>query len=130
MHGHRIVRGFAVRDDFYRLCRQGILAGFAGGLLLLAGCVAAVGWIAVPALPAAAKPQISIVEDFEAEPLDETVWSLYRMGERRHWIDNRVVRDGLGALAIRVRGSDFDPVCQCQINEIREAPERRLNFGG
>ena len=93
--------------------------------------LAVVGWIA--AVPeghsACAHPQIAIVEDFEAEPLDGTVWSLYRMGERHHWIDRRVVRQGEGALAIRIRGSDFDPVCECQISEIREAPEQRLNFG-
>jgi hypothetical protein len=129
MHGHRMVPGSADRGVLTGLAGRGwLLAGFAGRGWLLAGCVAAVGWIAVPALPAAPKPQISIVEDFESGPLDETVWSLYRMGERRHWIDRRVVRDGLGALAIRVSGSDFDPICQCQINEIREAPERRLNF--
>ena len=81
------------------------------------------------ALPAWAHPEISMADDFEDEPLDENVWSLYRMGERHHWIDRRVVREGEGALAIRIRGSDFDPVCQCQISEIREAPEQRLNFG-
>ncbi|MFW6076219.1 MAG: heparin lyase I family protein [Hyphomicrobiales bacterium] len=84
---------------------------------------------AMAVVPAFAHPQIAIVEDFETGPLDETVWSLYRMGERHHWIDERVVRDGQGALAIRIRGSDFDPVCNCQITEIREAPEQRLNFG-
>jgi hypothetical protein len=92
---------------------------------LLAACSIAA---AAPALPARAEPWIPIVEDFENEPLDETVWSLYRMGDRRHWIDRRVVRHGQGALAIRVRGGDFDPVCQCQISEIREAPDRRLEF--
>jgi hypothetical protein len=93
--------------------------------------LAAVGMIAVvpQAHSACAHSQLSIVEDFEDEPIDETVWSLYRMGERHHWIDRRVVRQGEGALAIRIRGSDFDPVCECQISEIREAPEQRLNFG-
>jgi hypothetical protein len=84
---------------------------------------------AMAVVPAFAHPNIAIVEDFEAGPLDETMWSLYRMGERHHWIDQRIVRDGQGALAIRIRGSDFDPVCNCQISEIREAPEQRLNFG-
>jgi hypothetical protein len=79
--------------------------------------------------PALAHPQLAIVEDFEAGPLDERLWSLYRMGERHHWIDTRVVRDGEGALAIRIRGSDLDPACQCQISEIREAPGQRLHFG-
>ncbi len=100
-------------------------SGTAGWRLAAIGCIAA----AALALPAFADKQISIVEEFEAEPLDETVWSLYRMGERHHWIDRRVVRDGLGALAIRVTGRDFDSVCQCQISEIREALEQRLNFG-
>jgi hypothetical protein len=84
---------------------------------------------ALVAAPALAHPQLAIVEEFDAEPLDESLWSLYRMGERHHWIDTRVVRDGEGALAIRIRGSDFDPACQCQIAEIREAPEQRLLFG-
>jgi hypothetical protein len=79
--------------------------------------------------PALAHPQLAMVEDFETGPLDESLWSLYRMGERHHWIDRRVVRDGEGALAIRIRGSDFDPTCQCQISEIREAPGQRLHFG-
>ena len=70
-----------------------------------------------------------MVEDFEAGPLDQSLWSLYRVGERHHWIDHRVVRYGLGALAIRVRGSDYDPICLCQISEIREAPAQRLTFG-
>lgn len=93
--------------------------------------LAAVGMIAtIPqAHSACAHPQLSIVEDFEAEPIDETVWSLHRMGERHHWIDRRVVRQGEGALAIRIRGGDFDAVCDCQISEIREAPGQRLNFG-
>jgi hypothetical protein len=84
---------------------------------------------ALAVAPALAHPQLAMVEEFDAGPLDETRWSLYRMGERHHWIDTREVRDGGGALAIRIRGSDFDPVCQCQISEIREAPEQRLNFG-
>ncbi|HUE45804.1 MAG TPA: heparin lyase I family protein [Aestuariivirgaceae bacterium] len=79
--------------------------------------------------PALAHPQLAIVEEFDAGPLDEQRWSLYRMGERHHWIDTRVVRDGAGALAIRIRGSDLDPACQCQISEIREAPDQRLHFG-
>lgn len=79
--------------------------------------------------PVLAYPQLAMVEDFDAGPLDQRLWSLYRMGERHHWIDTRVVRDGEGALAIRIRGSDLDPVCQCQISEIREAPEQRLHFG-
>jgi hypothetical protein len=83
----------------------------------------------IAAFPAMAHPDITLVEDFDAGPLDEKIWSLYRMGERHHWIDRRVVRHGNGALAIRIRGSDFDPVCQCQISEIREAPEQRLDFG-
>ena len=85
--------------------------------------------VSVLALPALAHPEVAIVEDFEDEALDEQVWSLYRMGERRHWIDRREARQGEGALAIRIRGGDFDPVCHCQISEIREAPGRRLNFG-
>jgi hypothetical protein len=84
-------------------------------------------WAPAPTPVAAA--EITMVDEFESGPLDETLWSLYRVGERHHWIDRRVVRYGLGALAIRVRGNDFDPVCLCQISEIREAPERRLNFG-
>jgi hypothetical protein len=103
----------------------GLSLGAAGRLLAAVGMIAAVP----QAHSACAHPQIAIVEDFEAEPLDETVWSLYRMGERHHWIDRRVVRQGEGALAIRIRGSDFDAVCDCQISEIREAPEQRLNFG-
>ena len=93
--------------------------------------LAAVGMIAVVphAHSACAHSQLSIVEDFEDEPIDETVWSLYRMGERHHWINSRVVRHGQGALAIRIRGSDFDPACACQTSEIREAPEQRLRFG-
>lgn len=79
--------------------------------------------------PALAHPRLAMVEEFDAGPIDEERWSLYRMGERHHWIDTRVVRDGEGALAIRIRGSDFDPECQCQISEIREAPDQRLHFG-
>ena len=103
----------------------GLSLGATGRLLAAVGMIAAVP----QAHSACAHPQIAIVEDFEAEPLDETVWSLYRMGERHHWIDRRVVRQGEGALAIRIRGSDFDAVCDCQISEIREAPEQRLHFG-
>jgi hypothetical protein len=95
---------------------------------LLAALLAVSSPIAM-ALPVVAHQPGAVAEDFEAEPLDESVWSLYRMGDRRHWIDRRIVRDGGGALAIRIRGSDFDPVCQCQISEIREAPGRRLTFG-
>jgi hypothetical protein len=84
---------------------------------------------ALAVAPALAHPQLAMVEEFDVGPLDEKLWSLYRMGERHHWIDTRVVRDGEGALAIRIRGSDLDPVCQCQISEIREAPEQRLHFG-
>ena len=84
---------------------------------------------ALAVAPALGHPQLAIVEEFDAGPLDERLWSLYRMGERHHWIDTRVVRDGEGALAIRIRGSDLDPACQCQISEIREAPEQRLHFG-
>ncbi len=91
--------------------------------------LAAVLLAALAVAPAIGHPQLAMVEDFDAGPLDERLWSLYRMGERHHWIDTRVVRDGEGALAIRIRGSDLDPVCQCQISEIREAPEQRLHFG-
>jgi hypothetical protein len=84
---------------------------------------------ALAVAPALTHPRLAIVEEFDAGPLDEKLWSLYRMGERHHWIDTRVVRDGEGALAIRIRGSDLDPACQCQISEIREAPEQRLHFG-
>jgi hypothetical protein len=84
---------------------------------------------ALTVAPALGHPQLAFVEEFDAGPLDERLWSLYRMGERHHWIDTRVVRDGAGALAIRIRGSDFDAECQCQISEIREAPDQRLLFG-
>ena len=95
---------------------------------LIAALLAVSGPIAM-APPLLAHQPIAVTEDFEAEPLDESVWSLYRMSDRRHWIDHRMVRDGGGSLAIRIRGSDFDPVCHCQISEIREAPARRLAFG-
>lgn len=96
------------------------------GRLLVAGWITG---LVLVGLPSFAQPQSAIVDDFDAEPVDEAVWSMYRMGERHHWIDNRVVRSGEGALAIRIRGSDFDSICQCQISEIREAPGQRLNFG-
>ena len=85
--------------------------------------------LALAPVLALAHPKLAIVEEFDTGPLDENLWSLYRMGERHHWIDTRVVRDGEGALAIRIRGSDLDPLCQCQITEIREAPDQRLHFG-
>ena len=82
------------------------------------------------ALPAMAQDiVISHADDFERAPLDKTFWTLNHVGPRRLWIDRHVVHSGKGALAIRIKGSDYDAVCQCQISEIREAPAARLPFG-
>lgn len=102
-------------------CRTSLRPLLVAGL----GCLMA----AAVAETARAAADITIVEDFDTAPLDSGRWSLFRMGDRRHWIDRRVVRDGKGALAIRIKGNDFDPTCQCQICELREAPELRLDFG-
>lgn len=93
--------------------------------------VAALGCLTAVAVPetSRAAPDITIVEDFETAPLDRSRWSMFRMGDRRHWVDRRVVRDGTGALAIRIKGNDFDLTCRCQICELREGLEVRLDFG-
>lgn len=103
-----------------KCCRVWFLAGLAG-----------LGWaVAAPlAEPALAGSKIALSDDFDRAPIDRSKWSLYRMGDRRHWIDRRVVRDGAGALAIRIKGNDFDPNCGCQMSEIREAVDQRLPFG-
>ena len=94
--------------------------------LLLAAAMALMA--AVP--PAwAGEAAISHKDGFEKGPIDTSYWSLYHMGERRHWIEHRVVRRGKGALAIRIKGSDYDGTCRCQISEIREALDARVPFG-
>jgi len=70
-----------------------------------------------------------IVDDFDADRLNENNWSLVHMPEKRHWIDANLKRAGKGALAIRVKGYDIDKRCNCQVSEIREANDIRLNFG-
>jgi len=91
--------------------------------------------IAVVALAAAAMPAmadgiaISHADGFERTPLDSTFWTLEHVGNRRLWIDRHVVRTGKGALAIRIKGSDYNAVCKCQISEIREVSAVRLPFG-
>jgi len=92
--------------------------------------VATMAGLAGAAFPAMAESAAIARQDgFEKGPLDSSFWSLYRMGERRHWIERHVVHRGKGALAIRVKGSDYDADCQCQISEIRERRSARLNFG-
>ncbi len=83
------------------------------------------------ACPAAMAQTVAIShqDGFEAGPVDQTFWSLYHMGPRRHWIERRVVHRGRGALAIRIKGSDYDGECKCQISEIRETRAARLPFG-
>ncbi len=94
--------------------------------LLLAVAMALMA--AVPAARAG-EAAISHQDGFEKGPVDTGFWSLYHMSERRHWIEHRVVRRGRGALAIRIKGSDYDGTCRCQISEIREAVDARLPFG-
>jgi Polysaccharide lyase len=86
--------------------------------------------LAAGALPAMAQDvAVAYHDGFEKAPLARNFWSLYRMGERRHWIERHVVHKGKGALAIRIKGSDYDTDCACQISEIRETRAARLNFG-
>ena len=68
-------------------------------------------------------------DGFEGKRLSTDKWSLIHMPERRHWIDEGVWRTGKHSLAIRIKGSDIDKRCNCQISEIREANARRMNFG-
>lgn len=93
------------------------------------GIAAAAAVLAGALLPAMADPPVSMVDGFETGPLDEAKWAIVRMPDRRHWIDRNVVREGKGALAIRVRGGDLDPSCECQLGEVREAVASRLKFG-
>jgi hypothetical protein len=68
-------------------------------------------------------------DGFETAPIDTAFWSLFRMRDRRHWVDRHVLHRGKGALAIRVLGSDYEAGCECQLSEVREAPAARLPFG-
>jgi len=95
-------------------------------LLLLAVTTAL---MAAVAAARAGDVAISHADGFEKGPIDTTFWSLYHMSPRRHWIEHRVVHRGKGALAIRIKGSDYDKTCKCQISEIREDSKARLPFG-
>ena len=93
--------------------------------------IAVVGMaMAVVPLPVMAQSiVISHADGFERAPLDKTFWTLSHVGDRRLWIDRHVFHNGKGSLAIRIKGSDYDGDCKCQISEIREAPAVRLPFG-
>ena len=78
-------------------------------------------------MPASAAEKI--VDDFEAEQLDTSIWSLIHMPEKRHWSDKTRKRSGQRSLAIRVKGYDIDDRCHCQVSEIRETRKVRLKFG-
>jgi hypothetical protein len=94
----------------------------------LAAAVAA--GLATGSLPVMAQGvTIAYQDGFERSPLDRNYWSLYHMGDQRHWIDRHVLHKGKGALAIRIKGSDYDADCACQVSEIRESRGVRLNFG-
>ena len=80
-------------------------------------------------MAAAADNPVELSDDFETAPLDTKRWSLYRMPNKRYWIDRHTVFRGKGSLAIRVKGSDITKDCNCQQSELREASKRRLNFG-
>lgn len=81
------------------------------------------------AAAARADPPVAMTDGFETAPLDQSKWVLVRMPDRRHWIDRQVVREGTGALAIRIRGGDLESSCDCQLGEVREAVANRLKFG-
>ena len=89
--------------------------------------VTAAGLFSLPSI--AQENKVDLSDDFETAPLDVKRWSLYRVPQKRYWIDRHTVFDGKGALAIRVKGSDIRQECQCQQSELREAAKRRLNFG-
>lgn len=97
----------------------------AGMMAILLGCCP----VFLAPSPGAADNHIELRDVFETSPLDLTRWSLRRMKHKRHWIDGNVYRQGQGALAIRVQGNDLDLECRCQQNEVREASDRRLNYG-
>lgn len=76
-----------------------------------------------------ASAKTTVSDDFEAATINLKNWSLVHMPGKRHWIDKRLKRAGKSALAIRVKGNDLDKRCNCQVSEIREANNVRLQFG-
>jgi len=70
-----------------------------------------------------------VLDDFESEKLDMNNWSVLHMPAKRQWIDKNRKRNGNSSLAIRVKGNDIDKRCNCQVSEVREANDVRIDFG-
>lgn len=77
----------------------------------------------------AGQDNLVVTDDFEAPQLNSKYWSRLHMPEKRYWIDSNLKRNGKSSLAIRVKGYDIDPRCNCQVSEIREANDFRVKFG-
>jgi hypothetical protein len=70
----------------------------------------------------------TLFDDFEDKQLS-TIWSQSRLLRDQVWMDKKVVRKGRQSLAIKIDARNFDPKCECQRNELREADAVQLNFG-
>ena len=97
---------------------------FVTKILATAGLLAGIGLV-----HAHAQANAVLADDFETDKLNTNIWSLKHMPERRHWMDGMSKRSGKKALAIRVKGYDLDKRCNCQVSEVRESKQSRINFG-
>lgn len=65
-------------------------------------------------------------DDFNENRIDQARWSSARLPAQRAWLS---ADGGRRALAIRVKGDDYDKACACQRIELREAERHRVAFG-
>ena len=72
-------------------------------------------------------PEAAIVEEFETDDLGQ--WWTGQLHEGEYWLEEDVVRQGEGALAISMDSLNRACGANCQRNEIRIADQMRLPFG-
>ena len=70
-----------------------------------------------------------MTDGFESRELDVGKWWTGRVDPGRYWIDQRVVRSAVGALAVRVESGDSHYADQSEREEIRTAPGLHCPFG-
>lgn len=79
--------------------------------------------------PANADECPPVLDRFEAPMVNFRNWSMVQTDPDRYWIERRVVKHGLGALAVRITSGDSHHKDPTEREEIRIARQQRCAFG-
>ncbi len=103
-----------------------LMVGRAQLSVMLGACLLSLSIL--PAVPASAGDDpVTFFEGFETDDLDQ--WWTGQLHEGEFWLEQEIVRQGDGALAIQMEAQNRACGPNCQRNEIRIADQMRLPFG-